>query len=272
MNTSLSSLSSAFPLQRAIFQLSGPDSIRFLNGQITQDVRLATSSQAVYSAITTAKGKMEGDLYVREYQGNLIIDIPIELREALFARLDKYIIADDVDLSDETDNFVLYHQLSETSEGWACNRFGVDGSDTLILKTDKEVQQTPETASTIEHLRIQHGIPVWGRELDTNILPPEARIENRAISYNKGCYIGQEVISRIRSANKTNRTLERFELSQPGPTPFEFFFEGNSKPAGCITSLYQSEHKTIALGYLTRKHSDQRNFHASGTEITKISS
>jgi len=270
MSQTHSAYSTPFLLNRAIFKLTGHDRLRYLNGQVTQDVHLASADTAIYSAITTVKGKMEGDLYIREHHGDLILDTPLELRESLFTRLEKYIIADDVELSDLSDTFSLTHQLATIDAGWSCHRFGIDGTEQLISKEEASSYQ-PADQAFLDELRIQQRIPLWGVELDTSTLPPEARIEQRAISYTKGCYTGQEVISRIRSAGKTNRLLEQFELSQPVELPYDFYVGTSSKPAGTITSICQIDDKIIALGYLSRKHSEQTKFHTPHTSIVKIS-
>ncbi len=264
-----------FALKRAIFQLTGSDRVRYLNGQITQDVTLASTSQAVYSAITTAKGKMEGDLYVREYQESLLIDAPLCLRESLLERIDKYLIADDVTITDLTSSHSFIHQFSETpsppenSASWQCNRYGIPGWDYLI--TQEQAARYPDAESSqLESLRIEHKIPLWGAELDPSILPPEAKLEDRAISYSKGCYIGQEVISRIRSAGKTNLALTSFRLSAAVTPPCDFYVSEDPKPAGRITSCTELSGEHIALGYLKRKYSEQSEFHIDSVSLVKI--
>lgn len=106
------------------------------------------------------------------------------------------------------------------------------------------------SADERETLRIRHGVPVWGRELTEGMLPPEAALEVTDISYQKGCYIGQEVISRIKSAGKVNRRLTRFEVAADAPVtcgPLD-------DRAGEITSvapLAEGEQRH-ALGFLRR--------------------
>ncbi|HEX7260475.1 MAG TPA: tRNA-modifying protein YgfZ, partial [Luteolibacter sp.] len=102
----------------------------------------------------------------------------------------------------------------------------------------------------LEALRIANGIPAWGRELLGGMLPPEARLEETDISYHKGCYIGQEVISRIKSAGKVNRLLTRFVFDTaipvtPGPL---------ENSAGEVTSVspVAADGIRYALGYVKR--------------------
>lgn len=238
---------------RAFFRLSGTDAIRFLNGQITQDVKKATQSQAVYTCITNAKGKLEGDAWIRKENDSILLDCPLSLRETLFQRLDRYIIADDVLLEDVTDDYQLYHYLeAEPNEEiskknhWSANRYGLPGIDFFSKETLKAL---PEIST--EKLRILAAIPAWGKELDETILPPEAKLENRAISYNKGCYIGQEVISRMKSAGKFRKSLATFKVSKTIPIPYDLQHSKKFKPTGTITSLCKTSDEIIGLGYLS---------------------
>ena len=254
---------------RAVFQLSGPDAQRYLNGQITQDVKLATTNRAVYTCITNAKGKLQGDGFVRKAEDNYWVDCPAELRDAMLQRIDMYLIADDAELVDISDHTKLYHIIAdEAPEGtWACNRFGVAGYDTLI-KPEGEILALADLEAT----RISNKVPRWGTELDETTLPPEALLEATAVSYNKGCYIGQEVISRIKSSGKVNRSLTAFQLSEPVEVPFTIPHPENpeAKPAGIITSQCQHGGQTIGLGYLSRKCAEMKHFVIENVEVNTI--
>jgi folate-binding protein YgfZ len=128
------------------------------------------------------------------------------------------------------------------------------------------LQQLSPTYGLLDHAaaeiaRIEHGIPRWGRELTDEIIPIEANLEERAIDYEKGCYIGQEVISRIKMSGQTNKrlcgliSLEDIPL-QPGMKLAATSAKG--KEAGWITSATRSEKigKEIALGYVKRGFND----------------
>ena len=96
-----------------VLRLSGPDRLRFLNGQVTQDVHLATRSTAVPACVLNAKGQLEAVCHIREEEESYLIDAPIELRDSLFARLDRYLIADDVELTDESEDWHVAHLSPE---------------------------------------------------------------------------------------------------------------------------------------------------------------
>jgi len=250
-------------LDRAIFKLTGTDAERYLNGQCTQDVRLVSELAALYAVVTNFKGKLEGDCFIRRHDGAILIDCPIELREDLFMRLDRYIIADDAELSDVTDSFDVLHTLEPSTalnNSWSACRFGQVGADQFLAKGTAPTSTLDPTE--IEKSRISHQIPLWGAELDNETLPPEASLEARAISYTKGCYTGQEVISRMRSAGKTNRHLVLLEIDDSVAVGTPLLCEGatEDKPAGSITSICEIDGKQIALAYRKRKFQDVTQF------------
>ena len=113
--------------------------------------------------------------------------------------------------------------------------------------------------SVVETLRIERGIPVWGREVDTGTLPPEAGLDRTCIDYDRGCYPGQEVISRLKSIGKVNRLLSGFVAGEPGrplvPGMTIAAGEGGgSGSVGRITSAVMPPDGSpcVALGYLPR--------------------
>ena len=261
---------------RAIFRVTGSDAERYLNGQVSQDVRLATESTAVYSIVANFKGKLEGDFFVRRHQGDLLIDTCESQRESLFVRLDKYLIADDAEIIDVSEQLNLFHVIGESEHeisgsSWQCNRYGVMGTDYLLLSSE-DIPEADEN-SEFEQIRISNRIPLWGKELDGNTLPPEAGLEDRAVSYTKGCYTGQEVISRMKSAGKTNRHLVGFSSEVEIKTPLNVSIAvgDEGKPAAIVTSACKIDDKWIGLGYRTRKaESVTEFFDADGNVITVI--
>ena len=96
---------------RTVLRLSGPDRFRFLSGQVTQDVSLATETEAAYTCILNARGQLDAVCHIRVHEGSYLIDAALELRGHLMERLDRYIIADDVELSDESDAWAVTHLI-----------------------------------------------------------------------------------------------------------------------------------------------------------------
>src|SRR5206468_11433633 len=100
---------------RAKFRITGADRLRFLNGQITNDLRKASETSAIEACILNAKGKTDAHIYVSASGGSFLVDAAADLREALNIRLERYVIADDVQIEEVTDQFSLFHVLSQQS-------------------------------------------------------------------------------------------------------------------------------------------------------------
>ena len=255
---------------RAIYQLTGPDAERYLNGQISQDVRLSSASSALYSVVSNFKGKLEGDLYIRRYNNAILIDTDSSQRESLFMRLDKYLIADDAELIDVSDDYTLIFSTEKPDTAcWSVPRFGIDGFDTLLEK-DQTTASTFTCPIELEAIRISNAVPAWQKELTNDILPADAAIEQRAISFTKGCYTGQEVISRMKSAGKTNRHLVNLESNQNIETPTDLYLTSeDAKPSAVLTSICQQEGNHIGLGYRMRKAESSTTFYTKeGLKVT----
>lgn len=248
-----------------VLEFRGPDAVRFLNGQLTQDVRrVAGGKISLPSCVTDAKGRLQFRVTVTETaDGALWIAGPAGRAEDLEARLTRYLIADDVEVGDLSGQYALHHFTGLTQEpppgvvARESDRFGVAGTDWWI-----PVGQTIEfpdgvellEGDALEALRIGSGVPAWGMELLEGMLPPEALLEETDISYHKGCYIGQEVISRIKSAGKVNRRLTRFVFGADVPVvpgPLE-------NAAGEVTSVSPlvADGVRHALGYVKRGAAD----------------
>ena len=209
----------------ALLEFRGPDAVRFLNGQLTQDVRRVVGGKMSRpSCVTDAKGQLQFRVSVMDAgDGALWISGLAEWAEALEARLTRYLIADDVEVLGLSGNYRLHHFTGAMPEPTTAGviaresaRFGRVGMDWWIpvgQTVDLPLDIPLLEGDALEALRICNGVPAWGRELREGMLPPEALLEETDISYQKGCYIGQEVISRIKSAGKVNKRLTRFSFS-----------------------------------------------------------
>jgi folate-binding protein YgfZ len=271
--------------ERTKLRITGSDRLRFLNGQITNDVRKATESTAIEACVLNAKGKLNAHLFLSAGPDCVWIDAHSELREALRARLERYVIADDVQIEDVTDRLSIFHVLSPAAPDVndsrrivSTRRFAEAGWD---VWTDSAFHDAVSRrlssmlrffdAASAEILRIEYGIPRWGCELTEEIIPIEANLEERTVDYEKGCYIGQEVISRIKMSGQTNKRLcGLISLHDTALLPGMKLARASdkSKEAGWITSAARSERlgKEIALGYV------KRGFNAPGANLDAFAS
>jgi folate-binding protein YgfZ len=347
--------------------VAGADRVRFLHGQVTNDVKKLSVGEGCYAALVTAKGKMESDLNIFCLPDELLLDFEPGLTRKISQRLEKFIVADDVQIVDAAAHYGLLSVQGPKAEDVvrATGLFGVPPSggpaDANPNRVNAELPAKPfdsvkisdatlgeiyltnpprlflsgssgrESAHALLHeshsrltsaatgdlisagfdlfvpnsslnavadkliavakqiggraigwqafetARIEAGIPRFGVDMDESNLPLESGIENCAVSYNKGCYIGQEVINRIHSFGHVTKELRGLRLADDLsalPQKHDKLFH-NGKEIGYITSAVkspalnalvapklQSAGGNIALGYVRREPNQ------IGTELT----
>jgi folate-binding protein YgfZ len=244
----------------SLWRLSGPDRERYLNGQVTQDVAGLVDGQARLAAVCTAKGRMEGALWIAPHGDAYFLDADPSLRESLGARLEKYLIADDAAFEDLSESWSLSHvfgatppAVPETALVIRHARYGVPGHDVWIPGGEPVVAGDRVDGDVVELLRLEHAIPRWGAELTVQTLPPEAGpVMLDAISYTKGCYVGQETIARLKSVGHVNRTLVFLRSANADVVPSGTKIVAGEKEIGMVTSSGVSPRLGvgIALGYV----------------------
>jgi folate-binding protein YgfZ len=281
--------------------LVGADRARYLHGQVTNDIKKLTPGSGTYAAVTTAKGKMEGDLNIFCLADELLLDFEPGLTEKITRRLEKFIVADDAQIVDAAPHYGLLtvqgpraaevagavglfdgglpakaYQSIKVSDAmlgdvYLANlpRLGSAGFDFFVPNTalgavaDKLIAAAKQIGGRAagwtawEIARVEAGIPRFGADMDETSIPLECGLESRAVSYSKGCYIGQEVINRIHSVGHVNRELRGLRLAEDLPAPpargDKLFFDG--KEVGYVTSAVRSPvlNGNIALGYVRRE-------------------
>lgn len=262
---------------RCRFRCSGADALRYLNGQVSQDLRHVSPARSLPSCLTNAKGKLEAVVRLSTDGISYWVDAPASLRDFLALRLEKYLIADDCaieDLTDTTAQIFTNAPPPEIGEIWAASTDdGIPGWEVITAREKgPALVETLQASGAVEpdpvawnDDRIRRGIPIWDAELDADTLPPEAGLESTHIDYHKGCYIGQEVISRLKSVGQVTRRLCRVESAAGAFLPgWDIFpavpdFAATTRPIGRLTSVTSDGHQ--ALAYLRRPH------HEAGTRI-----
>ena len=283
--------------------LTGADRQKFLNGQVTNNVKDLKVGEGCYAALVNAKGRMQSDLNLYVLENEILLDVEPGYGATVTQRLEKYIIADDVQVLDAAPHYGLLsvqgpkakevvRQLelgveppvqpmhcvsrkdSTLGEIYFMNlpRAGAGGFDlfvpaaTLGAVAKKLVGAAEANGGracgwrALETARIEAGIPRFGADMDETNLPPEAGLEARAISYSKGCYIGQEVIARIRTYGQVSKALRGLRLADSIkvlPKKGDKLYWAD-KEAGHVTSALASPtfKGNIALGYVRREHNN----------------
>jgi len=275
----------------------GADAQKFLNGQVTNNLKDLKVGAGCYAALVSAKGKMQSDLNIYRLENEWLLDFEPGLGAAVKERLEKFVVAEDVQIVDVAASYgmlrvqgpkaaeivagvlksapvkpmeIVATQSEEFGEYYvAACAAGFDffaPAESLARSAQALFNATGVLCGwqALETTRIENTIPRFGADMDETNLPPEAGLENRAISYAKGCYIGQEVIARIRTYGQVAKALRGLELSAKPEIPVkgDILFAGD-KEAGYITSVTVSPRrkKVIALGYV------RKEFFAIGTEL-----
>jgi folate-binding protein YgfZ len=260
------------PGPRTLLKLTGEDRTRFLNGQVTQDLKKIQPGQALRAAVITAKGRLEADCRIGATADALWIETDAPLRESLRTRLEKFIVADDVTVEDVSDFYHLAHfpglfapppNSPNDCLSFSTARFRGPGLD-LWIPSSSTWKLESSSLSDWEPVRIARGLPLWGNDVGPDTLPPEAGFESDAISSTKGCYIGQEVISRLRSVGHVNRHLcilgSRLPPSTcPLPSLPAVCTVIDGKPVGTLTSLTPVDGQALALAMIQRSHANPEN-------------
>lgn len=253
--------------ERLLIRVTGSDRLRYLNGQVTNDLRRLVLGEAMQACVLTPKGKLSAVIWMTLLHDAILLEAPIELTEELPVRLERYLVADDVVLetiaSEPTIHIfgdLLHDTALQKVPGTQIQRLHLPGKDVKLseLPTNFLKNHQPWGEDRVEISRIEQVVPKWGKELTSDRLPPEAHLERNAIDYNKGCYVGQEVMSRLRSVGHVNRLLVSLITNNTGEELVAnmklFSFEQPDKAIGFITSAVEEVNsgKFIALGYVSR--------------------
>ena len=222
--------------ERGKLALTGGEAKEFLHGQVSQDIESLTPGHGAYAAFLTHKGKMLGDLRVLDLGDELWLDTERVALQELFNMIRRYKLGRDVELHKRTVERSLLslvgpgardllavgpaeHDNARTELGIAvATDVGVD----LICdaeRTDevKAALGVPEVGEAVaEIVRVEHGRPRYGLDLDDSVIPQEAGLNERAVSFTKGCYVGQETVARLHYRGKPNRHLRGLRLSRAG--------------------------------------------------------
>lgn len=219
---------------RGLLELRGADRHTFLQGMVSNDVLTLAPGESRPAALLDSTGHILADLHVHAFSDSLVIETDPACLSALHETLDKFLIMEDVTLSDVSDQWAV---LSVLGEG-AAQLADLPGDKRplaiplapgydLWLPAAKSAAAwalliaagaAPMGEDAAEALRVEAGIPAWGRELSPSMLLPEAGMDD-AVSYTKGCYVGQEIVARLHARGHTNRALRQILLVENAPVP-----------------------------------------------------
>jgi tRNA-modifying protein YgfZ len=282
---------------RGKLALSGAEAKSFLQGQVSNDVEALEAGQGCYAAFLTPKGKMLGDLRILDAGAELLLDTERVALQPLFNMIRRFSIGYQVELHKRTlergllslvgpESAALLgggvfgqaeHTHAEIEFGGRQARairtdVGVDllcaAGDTAALAAALEAAGAVAVSEgVVECLRIEHGRPRYGIDLDDTVIPQEADLNARAVSFTKGCYVGQETVARLYYRGKPNRHLRGLACAAPVRTGDELSFEG--RPVGRVGSTAVSPRLgPIALALVRREASPGTTVTVGSDRIT----
>jgi folate-binding protein YgfZ len=259
--------------------LTGRDRQSFLQGQVTNDILSLVPNQGCYAFQCDATGHVLSDMRIFCGAQFLLLDIEPGFGPVVQANLEKHLVMERVKIAPyETRNFLLWgedinhpkHEFSPLTEGIGHEEENEIGMVTKLLPVPAFTLYSAQKPAflegstyeardeeDIEILRIEAGIPRYGRDMDAKVLAPETGQAHRAIHYKKGCYIGQEIIARIDARGHINRGFVGFALSETVPDQTPVIVSG--KEVGRVTSSCFSPtlQRHIGLGYIRNEHGER---------------
>jgi folate-binding protein YgfZ len=275
---------------RAKISLTGGDRVRWLNGMVTNNIRDLAASHGVYAFLLNPQGHILGDLYAYNRGDSITVDTDLSQTEKVLATFDHYIIMDDVEVANLSEQITALGVAGPKSRDVLAS-VGLEipdmrpmqlhlahwrGLDCTLVRGDirddaYEVWLAPENvrqlwdaliaagaapvgSEALELCRISAGVPRYGMDIRERDLPQETD-QARALNFNKGCYIGQEIVERIRSRGAVHRTFAGFSWDGGEPVaPGAKVFSGE-KEVGEITSALSlgRDQPGLALGYIRRE-------------------
>ncbi|MBI2678811.1 MAG: aminomethyl transferase family protein [Candidatus Koribacter versatilis] len=274
--------------RRAQLVVSGNDRVRWMNGMVTNNIRDLQVGRGTYNFLLNAQGHILADMYIYNRGEALMVDTDVSQSHTVLQLFDKYIIMDEVEVSDasgkltaiglagpEAAGLLKQLELNIPAEPLATADTDWQGVGTTVIRKDTpnsfEVWLAPANAEALwnslvaagatpvgyealELARVADGIPRFGVDIREKDLPQETAQE-RALNFNKGCYLGQEIVERIHARGAVHRSLAGFEFTEGAPQPGAKITAAG-KDVGLLTSVAQlpnGNHCTLALGYIRRE-------------------
>jgi tRNA-modifying protein YgfZ len=230
---------------RSYVAVRGQDAEDFLQRMVSNDV----SREVCEALLLTAKGRVIAPLVVwRRSDDDFLLLTEPELGDVVLRHLTRMRLRAQVEIEAEEHTS---HVVLGTDEGIPTSDYGTPAVEVL----DEPLTPTMD-ANEIERLRVLAGTPRWGHEIDDRILPAEAGLDERAISFSKGCYPGQEPVARLHYRGRANRGLRVLEIEGDGLPAFDAELSYEGKVVGRVTSAVRDGDRIAALAYVRREVPD----------------
>ena len=253
---------------RAIISVSGDDAREWLQGQLTNQLEGVEAGDSLYAFVLTLKGRILADVHVLVREDDVWLDVPAAQVDALLERFDRYIIMEDVDLEVRGDLCVITAQGPSANEvadgGWPADRLGVGGRQWVVASSELESELERLSARSRElgggwvsdqawnYAHVIRGRPRFGVDFGDWTYPQESGLNPVAVSFNKGCYIGQETVVMLENRGKAPKVLWRWAVQGAEPPEPKASIMLADAIVGEITSAVPEQEGVSALGFLKR--------------------
>jgi len=229
---------------RGVLKVTGPDRLEFLQGMCTADVKKIAPDGSAYAAFLTNKGAMVADGRLWNRAGDTVIDTEPGFLPAVRDYLQKHLVSEDAEISEDKDLAVVTDRLVPRAELQAALEKLIAGGAVLA------------GFDAWERARVERGVPRYGQDMDDKTIPLEAGLQ-KLISYDKGCYVGQEVVARATFRGHVNRQLQKLAFETAAPAVGAALRSGD-KEVGRVTSVVKApdDRSWIGLGYVHRDATD----------------
>jgi tRNA-modifying protein YgfZ len=248
---------------RAVLRVTGKDRLSWLNGLVTCELKSATPGQAIYGLFVSRVGKIQADAWFLIATEHIDVAVPRTVAAEMHAMLDGHLIMEDAAIALDLEQMLAFGaQTSEPS--YALER----GALTVRLATVPFVEPTPESALAWLAFRLEHGIAEFGADFDRALLPHEASLERDAVSFQKGCYLCQEVVCMVELRGQVNRRLVLLEADAPLRTGAEVKTVAGDA-VGTLRSVGSHEGAFRGFALLKRVAAENEKEFAIGEQIAR---
>jgi tRNA-modifying protein YgfZ len=257
---------------RGLIRVTGEDAARLLHAMSTNNVQAMAVGEQLYAFFLNAQGRILADAWVLRREDDYLLDTGAATRRSLFEHLDKFIIADDVTLEDVSGEYRVVSV--ETAEGRDFSAVGFAQARRLYLKAGErpETDLPQATADDAEAVRLENGLALYGPDVNERYLVQETR-QMQAVSFTKGCYLGQEIVERVRARGAVHKQLTRLLVAgERAPVSGAEILGPEGTKAGVITSAAFSPglEQVVALGYLNVAFEKKELALGDGTAVSVI--
>lgn len=274
---------------RALIEVSGDDAAEWLQGQLSNQCEGRGAGDSVYAFILTLKGRVLVDVWALFEEERIWLDVPADRVDAVLERLDRYIIMEDVDLAPRPD-LALATALGPRADdvdvgGWIADRFGTGGRVWIVAKGDLDATGHRLRASAEARgggaldpeawaaAHVVQGRPRFGVDFGEWTYPQETGLTPIAVSFNKGCYVGQETVVMLQNRGKAPKVLWRWKGSAEELPPAKTAIVRENAEVGEVTSAIAHGDGLVALGFLKRGHeAEGQDFQVLGRPIEAVGS